>query len=250
MRQLVSILSLLLACVLSAQAATYRTSAAGGSSSGTGNRTVAITPAVGDLMVVFCAVAANAQDTPTMTDNNGSGTYDRIATHNWTISAVNYRVSAFVRTALMVNTTSTTITCTTGSNTSGSVVAVAVSGMTRTGAAAILQSAGQDNQTASTTPAPVFGSSALTANMTLGVVANGTNPATLTVPGGWTERQDVGFASDALGQEIVTRDSGFTGTTVTWGGTSPSIFASLIIELDTSAPPPSGMGKRIIWMGE
>lgn len=241
------ILLLLITC--SAQGATYRTSAAGGSSSGSGNRTVAITPAVGDLLIVFCAVAGNAQDAPTMTDNNGAGTYDRIATRNWTISAVNYRLSAFVRTALMVNTTSTTVTCTTGSNTSGSVIAVAVSGMTRVGADAILQSAGQDNQTASTTPAPAFGASALTENMTLGAVGNGTNPATLTFPTNWTERHDVGFASDALGQEVITRDSGFTSTTITWGGTSPSIFADIILELDTSAPSvPSGMGKRIIWM--
>lgn len=226
--------ALILALCLSASAATFRTSAAGGSTTGTSNRTVTITPAVNDLFVVFCAVAANSNDTPTMTDNNGSGTYDRIRTQNWVISAVNYRISVFVRTALVPNTTSTVITCTTGSNTSGSVAVVAVSGMTRVGANAVLQSGGQNDQAASTTPAPAFGAAATTTNMVLGAIGNGTNPAGMTAPASWTERQDVGFSSDTLGHEVATRDSGETGTTITWGSTSASKFASIIVELDTT----------------
>jgi hypothetical protein len=53
----------------------------------------------------------------------------------------------------------------------------------------------------------------------------------------WTERQDVGFANDTNGLEVITRDSGFTGTTMTWGSSSASRFASMIIELDTTAAP-------------
>ncbi|HKO43316.1 MAG TPA: hypothetical protein VJU84_08500 [Pyrinomonadaceae bacterium] len=230
----ISICVLALAWCSAAHAAAYRTSAAGGSSSGTGNRTVALVPAVGDLFVVFCAAAGNTQDAPTMTDDNG-GTYTRIRTQSWAISSVNYRLSAFVRNSLLANTTSTTITCTTGSNTSGSVIVAVVSGMTRVGASAVLQSAGQSDGVSGAAPAPAFGSNALTANMTIGAVANGTNPATMTNPTNWTERLDVGFTSDTLGQEVVTRDSGFTNSTITWGSNSGSNFGSIIVELDTSA---------------
>jgi hypothetical protein len=107
--------------------------------------------------------------------------------------------------------------------------------MSRTGAAAVLQSAKQENQGSGTTPAPVFGNSALTGNPTLGAVANTSNPATLTPPTGWTELDDLGITSPTAGLEYIGRNSGFTGTTVTWGSTSPTPFASLIIELDTTS---------------
>src|SRR5689334_7180773 len=101
--------------------------ASGGSSSGTGNRTATFTPAVGDLVVVYCCVAANANDTPTCSDDN-SGTYDLIDPLNFAIATVNYRMSVFIRTALMANTTATTITVATGSNTSGTIHVVPCTG--------------------------------------------------------------------------------------------------------------------------
>ena len=212
--------------------ASVRTTAAGGGTSSTGDRTVTITPADGDLLVVFVVVAANTQSAPTMTDDNGSGTYTLVATALKNSSAD--IMSVFVRDKILTNATSTVITAVTGSNTAGELVVVAVQGMAKAGAAAILQSKALANQAAGGTPAPAFTSSALTGNVTLGAVGNGTNPATLTAPTNWTEQQDVGQASPTTGLEVVTRDSGFTGTTITWGSTSASAFAALIVELDTT----------------
>jgi hypothetical protein len=127
-------------------AATFRTSAAGGSSTGTSDRTVTITPVIGDLFVVYCFVAANSNSTPTCSDNNGSGTYDRIDVCNVTIAAIEYRLSVFIRTAKMVNTTSTVITVATGSNTSGEVQVLAFAGMTWTGASAVRSHGTSNNQ--------------------------------------------------------------------------------------------------------
>jgi hypothetical protein len=214
--------------------AKFRTSAAGGGTSGTVDRTVTITPAVGDLFVVFCVASVNTQTAPTMTDDN-SGTYSLITTAQKATSADT--MSVFVRNQFLVNTTSTVITCTTGSNTAGEIVAVAVTGMTRTGSSAVRQSNRQQNQAAAGTPAPVFTSTTLTDNMTLGAIFNATNPATMTTPTNWTERQDVGQATPTTGLEVVTRDSGFAGTTVTWGSTSGSAFSSIIVELDASVGP-------------
>lgn len=211
--------------------ATYRASAAGGSTSGTGNRTCTITPAVGDLFIVVCGVSANTNTAPTCSDDNG-GTYSLITTAQKATSADT--MSVFVRNQFLLNTTSTIVTVATGSNTSGAVHVIAVSGMFRTALDAIVQSARQENQAAGT-PAPAFSASALTGNLTVGAVCNATNPAGMTTPTGWTERQDTGFNTPPIGLETVTRDSGFTGTTVTWGSASASAFCSLIVELDASA---------------
>lgn len=212
--------------------ATYRTGNAGGGTSGTGNRTATITPAVGDLFLVGCCATGNSNQTPTCTDDNG-GTYTLIR-----IGALNGSadmLSTFVRDALLTNTTSTTVTVATGSNTSAEIAIIAVSGMAKVGSAAVLQSARQANQSSGTTPAPTFASSCQTENMTIGFVGNGTNPATLTPPINFVERADVGQATPSCGLEVITRDSGFTGTTVTWGGTSASNYSDVIIELDGSA---------------
>lgn len=234
MRRRLFILGLVMAFASSSLgAATYRTSAAGGGTVGTTDRTATITPAVGDLFVVFCAAATNTNDTPTCTDDN-SGAYTLIGVVQFGSAAG--RFSLFVRNALLANTTSTTVTVATGSNASAEIVVMAIAGMARTGSSAVRSSGSQANQ-AIGTPAPALSLSALTGNVTLGAVCNATNPATMTAPASWTERQDVGQGSPNLGLETVSRDSGFTGTTVTWGSSSASTFASWILELDGSAAP-------------
>jgi hypothetical protein len=223
--------------------ATYRTSAAGGSTSGTGNRTVAVTTAIGDLLVVFCAASGNTNVTPTCTDNRG-GTYTRVDAALFGASA--NAMSVFVADQLAASAVSTTITVATGSNTAAELVAVAVSGMTRTSANGAIRGSGSQANQAAGTPAPALGAAALTANVTIGCVANSTSPAGMTAPTGWTERQDVGQATPSTGLEVVTRNSGFTGTTVTWGSASATPFASFVLELDGSAGPVSGSGSGVL----
>lgn len=215
-------------------AATFRTSAAGGSTSGTSNRTVAITPAVGDLLIVYCFVSTNTNDSPTCTDNNGSGTYTRIDVGNVVIATLNHRLSIFVRDALMTNTTATTITVATGSNTSGAVHCLAIAGMGRTGLTGAVRSKGLQNNQAAGTAAPALNQAALTANLT--IVAQGSADTTTTAPASWTERQDTNFATPTIALETATRDSGFTGTTITFGAASSTTFCSHALELDGSIP--------------
>ena len=213
--------------------AAYRADFSGGGSGGTGNRTVTVTPAVGDLCVVFVVVSENTNASPTVTDNNSDASTYTLITTALKATSVDI-VSVFVRDKLFSNTTSTIITANTGSNTSGELTAVHLTGMSKTGITAVRQFAKQENQAAGGTPAPAFSSAALTGNMTLGAVGNDTNVAGLTTPAGWTEQADVGQNTPAVGLETVTRDSGFTGTTITWGSTSASAFASIILELDNN----------------
>ena len=114
-------------------AATYRTSAAGGGTASTGNRSATIVPAVNDLLVVYVQWSGNSATNPTCTDDNGSGAYALIGT---ALNNASGDIQAvFVRTTLMANTTSTVVTPVVGSgnNTAGEIVIIAVAGMTRTG---------------------------------------------------------------------------------------------------------------------
>jgi len=211
--------------------ATYRTSFAGGGTSGTGDRSVTITPASGDLIVVFVSLSVNAA-TLTMTDDNGvDGTYTRVASALWNASANNSAV--FVRNALIRNTDSTIITCTSGANDAGELVAVAVTGMTRVGLSAIRSYGLQANQASSTTPTPVLNQSALNTNLTMTAVASGD---TSSVPNAsWTSRQDANQATPTTALSVATRDSGFSGTSIAYAATQGATFASFAIELDGSA---------------
>lgn len=212
-------------------AATYRASFTGGDTAGTSDRTVTITPAVGDLIVVFVALAGNVA-TLEMTDDNGvDGTYTRIASALWATSVNNAAV--FVRNALIRNTDSTIITCASGSNTAGALVAVAVSGMLRTGLSAIRSYGLQQNQASGGTPTPVLNQSALNTNLTMTAVASA--DTTSTPNASWTERQDTSQATPTTALEVATRDSGFSGSSIAYGATQSADFASFAIELDGSA---------------
>ena len=211
-------------------AATYRASFAGGDTTGTADRTLTITPAVGDLIVVFVALAGNVA-TLTMTDDNGAdGTYTRIASALWATSANNSAV--FVRDALIRNTDSTIITCTSGSNTAGALVAVAVTGMLRIGLSAVRSYGLQANQASGGTPTPVLSQSALNTNLTMTAVASA--DTTSTPNASWTERQDTSQATPTTALEVATRDSGFSGTSIAYGASQAADFASFAIELDGS----------------
>jgi hypothetical protein len=107
--------------------------------------------------------------------------------------------------------------------------------MLRSGPSAVRQTAVEQNQGAAT-PGPAFTTAALTENLTLGYVFNASNPAAVTEPTGWTERRDNGYNSPTTGFETVSRNSGFTGTTVTWGSGSATAFCSIIVELDSNGP--------------
>lgn len=210
----------------------------------TPNASGAFSPASGDLLVVFVTKEASALSSPMasadLTSSVAPTGFTLIRNEGHRTSTCH--VGVFVADALTVNTTSRAVTIASGADPgAGSNIAVyTVSGMSNVGAAAVRQSGGQTNQAAAT-PAPAFGVAALTTNPVLGCIYNGTNPAGLTPPGSWTEsaRADTGYTTGQVsGIETCYRDSGETGTTITWGGASATLFASVIVELDASVPIP------------
>lgn len=191
----------------------------------------AFTPAANDLLVVFVSAPGTVVTTPSLTDSQSLG-FTLVQFTRKATSADSLYV--FVANALAANSSMTVTFDCTGDAASGCIIQpYRISGMARVGLAAIRQTQTQLNQAATGTPAPAFAAACLTGNVTLGVVANASNPAGLTPPTSWTEDTDTGITGQGL--EAVHRDSGFTGTTVTWGSTSATAFASIIIELDTAS---------------
>ena len=201
----------------------------------------AFTPATNDLLVIIVATSNSVEPTAggACTDNQGGTYYLAEFSLGSASTSSNY---IFIREQLASAVSHTaTFTCT-GDPAGGCVVLIyGVSGMSRTGSSAVRQKGKEDNQAAGGTPAPAFPASALTENPTIGMVGNDSNPAGLTPPTGWTNPTtpdfDVGYANPTSGGHGVHRDSGFTGTTITWGSTSASAFGDIIVELDTSAAP-------------
>jgi len=200
-----------------------------------GTHTVVATPAVGDLIVLVCANTGNTS-TAAPTDNNsdGAGVYSLIATCVKASSADTMKF--WVRQSRIGSASSTTFTHAPGTSSGGGLGVFKVTSMTRSDLNAIRQSAIQSNQSSGGTPTPVLGSAALTTNSLIGAVFNATSPATMTPRGTptWTERFDVGYSIPTTGIETMSIDSGETGTSIAWGGTSATAFCSGVVELDAS----------------
>ena len=172
-----------------------------------GTKTVAATPAVGDLIVLVVAHSGNTATTAP-TDNNagGGGTYTLVNTAVKATSADTMKV--WVRNALITSATSTTFTTAPGTTTGGGLVVLDIQGMDKVGSAAIVRSAIQSNQAAGGTPAPVLGATPSITNPIIGAVFNATNPATMTPRANYTEIADVGYNTPATGLEVISRNSG------------------------------------------
>lgn len=199
-----------------------------------GTETVVATPALGDLIVIVVAYTGNVVVTaPTDNNADGHGTYELVTSALKNTSAD--LLSIWVRSDPIRSATSTTFTIAPGVTTGGGLQVFSISGLTLTGPSAIRQSGAQANGAAAATPACPFGVVALTGNPLIGAVFNGTSPATMTAPTGFTESQDVGYSTPTTGLETALANSGVTASTITWASTSASAFSAVALELDTRA---------------
>lgn len=195
----------------------------------------AFTPTAGDLLLVFATVSGTAA-AGSMTASANGITFTKVT--DAALGGGAHMLYCFVANQLVgASPVSMAVTMdVTGDAGTGCVIGVTkIAGMTNTGASAILQSARQQNISTGT-PAPVFASSCLTANATLGAVAEESGPTSNSAvpPASTTELGDLGYATPAQSLEYWSRDSGFTGTTPTWTSVASAIFGSIAVEMDTS----------------
>lgn len=194
------------------------------------------TPPAGELLVAFVHASTTALANPTLT-NNVTGQTFTLAKSYLNFDGTN-SVYCYVANSLSTSTPTQQLSfnCT-GDAATGCIIQICrVSGVTLTGSLAVRQSLAVID----VTPTASFPAACLTGNPTLAVVATQVNPPALTPPAGWTERSDIGYATPTTGSEYVTRDSGFTGTTMTWSPPVGIFCAVLAVELDTSAGGSAG----------
>lgn len=195
------------------------------------------TPAASDLLVAIVHTSGNINP-GTMSDTQSLG---------WTFIDQSQNRADVDATFVYVSNSKTAASSMTvtfgglGAAASGAVITVMrVSGMTRLGSDAIRQiQTVYDHAATGGAPAPVFNTAPLTTNPILGAIGNASNPATMTPPSGWTEFTDVGYATPTTGLEVVGINSGYTTTTVTWGGSSLTAYGVFMVELDTRGYPPT-----------
>lgn len=198
-----------------------------------GNKTAALTPAVGDLLIVFCGTGQLSANPPTNVTDNQGGTYTNI-TGTVGVNGNAGRINAWVRNQLVSSAVSHTLTSSQATSTGGGLVVYRVAGITRASLVAI-RSFGTQAEQAAGTPAPVLSQTPLTENVIIGCVNNATNPAGMTARTNFTEGQDSGYGSPTTGIETMYRNSGETTATQTWGSASASLFNSIVLEIDSSA---------------
>lgn len=201
----------------------------------TGTHTLAAGVLAGDLIAIVRANTGNVTSTAP-TDNNagGAGTYVLATSALNTTSADLMEV--WVRTATIVTAGSTTFSDAAGVTTGGGISVFRLTGMARTGSAAVKQVASQPNHASGSAPAPVFGASVLTGNMVLASVLNaGTSTGALTEKAGYQRANLDRYTTPTTALQSMTTDSGETGTTITWGSSSATAYASTAVEFDTSA---------------
>jgi hypothetical protein len=188
------------------------------------------------LLVAYVCVTGNTETTWAMSDSLG-GSWTKIRRQ---VKATSVDIAEiWVRNSLLPSTPGA-LTCTyskpgAGSATGCLMAILDVTGMTRTGSNAVRGQGGQDNRAGSTTPAATFAQAALTANPTITAIHCATQTPTTTYPTGFTDLVSTGDLTPTTGFRVGRDDSGFTGSTVTWGGTSSSAYSTVAIELDTSA---------------
>lgn len=208
------------------------TSTSTGDTSGTGNRTHSVTPAVGDLLIVIVGVANNSQTTPTVTDDQG-GRYDLVGEAHCTISTI-FTLTAHVRRKLVTTASSHTITADTGANDAGVVSSIRCTNMVRTGASAIRQKASASNGASGSAAETTYPSSPMGENSHVFAVLSA--GGAITAPTGYTEEIDAAQTTPTLNLEVARLVSGKSLLTTTGGTASMATnWCAIALELDTSA---------------
>jgi len=189
------------------------------------------TPSVGDLIIACVLYTGGTVNTGTCVDDQTGGTYTKLHTATFGTSNIN-TLTIWARDNLCTSTSTHGLTfdCT-GTSTGRGFNVMRWSGFNVAGSSVKAKANTNTSVTAAGTPDAQFGSAISTNNAVIIFLGNETNTAGLTEPTGFTERSDLGFSSPTTGFEVVTRDSGETGSTVTFQSASASQFGVCAVEL-------------------
>ena len=197
--------------------------------------TSAFTPTAGEVLVAFFEFETYNGGAIAVTDSQG-GSWSRVTESSRT-AAVD-TVQCYVRNST-VSATSMTVTFTEPLGAAGCNGAVfSMTGVNGSGSSCIVQSQ-IANDSGASTPTAAFSSTTATGNATLLACFNSANPSGVTSPTGWSDGSNIGHALPTAGERTSYRDSGFAGTTVTWGS-SVNNWAIIMVEVRAASEAASG----------
>lgn len=221
------------------------------------SKTVVATPAVGDAIIVIAATSGLAGGTTAISDNQAiASTYTQIDV-DYTGFSTTGVLTAWVRNSLITAAASTTWTAAQVGSSGGGLGVIRISGISIVGLGSIRGCGGQSSGGAGATPAPVLlgrlgttfsgTQAALTGNVVISAACNGATAASFTARSSpvYTKDFDNGYSAPGTGLCVSHIASGETASTITWGGTSATAFASIAFEVDASVPIIDDLGYNI-----
>lgn len=208
--------------------------------------TGSFTPAAGELLVAVVGIATS-DTAPSFSDTDANITsWVQVDSFRSYASAATGGLYIYCANAAAAGT-SMTVTMTPTADAGGGLAILSVTNPAAFGSSAVLGNGGQADQ-ASGTPAPVLDSAPLPQNpVIIAVMTNTNGSANATVRGGYTEHYDQGFNTPPSGIEVQSINGWETSTTLTTGGATPSAFASIGVEISTTAgtTPDIGLAPRV-----
>lgn len=197
-----------------------------------GNKTTgSFTPAAGELLVAIVGIAT-LDTAPTLSDSQGGASWVLVDTFRSQATTGGLRM--YVRSAAVTNT-SMTVSYTSSGDAGGGIAVLSVTDPAVFGAGAARSAGGQADQ-ASATPAPVLNQTPRSTNAIITAVMNNTNGTangSVRTSPTYSEHYDQGFNTPPTGIAVHSVNSGETSATITWGGSTPSTFASIAIEINS-----------------
>ncbi len=221
----------------------------------------AITPQSGDALFLFVTSSNHSSSSYSYVvsdDQSGGSWSNQTCATTWKQGSKWAPFQTLTRDSLAANGNTMTIDIDTGGK-NAVVIVVAVSGLTLFDSAPPLQGCGSlfggatvrmvkavqycvncggDNPIESGTtplvPKPNTQTTAfLSTSLTLAVFANEETSPGVSAPSGWTQRSTVSSTSQGktVALSLASRDSGFSGSTITWGSTTPTDGATMAIEI-------------------
>jgi hypothetical protein len=193
----------------------------------------AFTPAANDLLVVFVVASGQTTGAGTLTSSVSGIRFTAITQATKAASAD--RLYAFVANA-PARPVSQTVTFAPSSAATGAIIEIVrIAGIPRMGLDAIKQSVVTNNGAAAGTPSVTFGASCLTGNVTLVFQASAlTTTTAVTPPTNWTEQNENTYSTPSTHCEYASRNSGFTGTSVTWGNANSTAWGAIGLEINAA----------------
>jgi hypothetical protein len=183
------------------------------------------TPAANDLLICFVS-ASGTVATGTMT--GGGWTWTKLT--SFTKNSGNDTIYVFYAHATAATSTAPTFDCT-GDNATGAIIHC----WRVSGAEGRIQPSIRQIKTATgttTNPSITMDRAILTGNGVISIVANGNNSAAqFTNPTSWTTDLEASYNTPTNGMGSSKRDSGETGTTITWTCASTTAWGMIVIEL-------------------